>query len=140
VTRPAAEERSKGAPEALGVYVQHGAEVRRAGPDEAVSPGDALRFSFSLPRPAWVAVLSLDGAGRASIYFPLGGRAERVEAGQDLPLPLATRLDSTVGPERLTALACDAPVELEPLRLALGVGAEVQPEGCRVLHWRLLKR
>jgi hypothetical protein len=135
-------ERPKGSGVALGMYVQHGDEVRRAGPGEFVSPGDAVRFSITTPVPSYVAVLSLDPSGRASVYFPEGGRTVRVPAGPEVPLPLGTRLDQTVGEERLLALFCTAPVELEPVRRMLEQAGEAAPlpPGCQGVQWSFVKR
>lgn len=134
-------ERTKGAGIGLAMYVLHGDAVRRTGPGEVVAPGDAVRFSVTTPEPAYVAVLSVDPAGRASIYFPAGPMAAPVAAGRDVALPLATRLDATVGEERVVGLFCDRPVELEPLRAGLEAGAgDAIPEGCKVTRWRFVKR
>jgi anti-sigma factor RsiW len=142
VFRPGAPtDRTKGAGVGLGMYALHGDAVRQIGPGEVVAPGDAVRFSVTTPEAAYVAVLSVDPAGRASIYFPAGLRAAPVSAGRDMPLPLATRLDSTAGEERVIGLFCDRPVELEPLRLELEAGASGGiPEGCRVTRWNFVKR
>ena len=135
-------ERRKGPPRALSMYVQHLGEVRRARPGESVAPGDAIRFAVSTPAPAFVAVLSLDPAGRAWVYFPEGARAAQVGAGSEVPLPLGTRLDSTTGEEQILGLFCSAPVELEPIRLALQQqrGALVLPPSCQGLRWSFVKR
>jgi hypothetical protein len=134
-------ERAKGAAIGLRMYVLHGGTVRQAAPGEAVAPGDAVRFAVTTPEPAFVAILSVDPAGRASIYFPEGARAAPVPAGNDEPLPLATRLDATVGEERVMGLFCDRPVELEPLRTELEAGGGLaMPEGCKVTRWRFVKR
>jgi hypothetical protein len=85
-------------------------------------------------------VLSRDGAGRGFIYFPMGPRAEHLEGGVEQALPLATRLDATLGEEQLFALACDQPVELEPLRAALEAGQPFAAPGCQVIPWRFAKR
>lgn len=133
-------QRSKGAGFALGMYVQHGGEVRRAGAGEEVAPGDAVRFVVTVPADGYVAVLSLDAQGRGSIYYPAGPRAAPVSRGSDLALPLGTRLDATVGEERIVGLFCAAPVELEPLRAALERGGSAVPEGCQVTRWSFVKR
>jgi len=141
-------ERTKGRQTALafGVYVLHDGAVRRAGPGEVLAPGDALRFAVKAPGPGYVAVLSVDPAGKASVYYPAGDRAEPVAPGAlegEVALPLATRLDATVGEERLYALFCEGPVELEPVRAALeGAGADgaAPPAGCQVTRWRFEKR
>jgi hypothetical protein len=123
------------------MWVRHGEAVRRAVPGEVVAAGDDVRFSVTTPRPAWVAVLSVDPAGRASIYFPEGPRAARIAPGADVPLPLATRLDATVGEERVLGLFCDGPIELEPVRAAIErSGDAAAPPGCEVTRWRFEKR
>ncbi|MGZ6099479.1 MAG: hypothetical protein ACXWLL_13870 [Myxococcaceae bacterium] len=135
-------QRTKGTGLALTMFVQHGGEVRRAGPGESVAPGDAVRFAVSTPSPAFVAVLSLDPAGRASVYFPEGPRAAQVPGGAEVPLPLGTRLDATTGEERLLGLFCTRPVELEPIRLALQQAQDAAslPTDCQGLRWSFVKR
>ena len=139
VVRPPSS-RLKGAGFALNMYVDHQGEVRRALPGETVAPGDAVRFAVSSPVRTYVGVLSLDAKGRGSIYFPAGGRAEAVEAGHDVALPLGTRLDETVGEERIFGLFCTEPVELEPLRQQLERGAPSVPDACQVTRWSFVKR
>jgi hypothetical protein len=136
--RPA--ERTKGPGFALGMYVQHGSEVRRAGPGEVVAPGDAVRFAVTTPAGGYVAVLSLDPKGRGSVYYPLGARAAPVAAGAEVLLPLGMRLDGTLGEERIMALFCTSAVELEPVRAALEGGNEHVPVGCQVARWSFVKR
>src|SRR5258708_20455368 len=48
--------------------------------------------------------LSIDPRGHGSIYFPLGARAQQLPAGRDVPLPIGTRLDATVGDRKSTRL------------------------------------
>jgi hypothetical protein len=139
VLRPTVE-RLKGSGFALRMYVEHQGQVRPAGPGERVAAGDALRFAVTAPSKAYVAVLSLDPAGRGSVYFPLGARAEPVEAGGEVALPLGTRLDATVGEERIVGLFCSSPVELEPLRVQLERGDASVPSGCQVTRWSFVKR
>jgi Domain of unknown function (DUF4384)/Putative zinc-finger len=133
-------ERVKGTGFGLGMYVEHAQQVRRAGPGETIAPGDAVRFVVTAPVRSYVAVLSLDPAGRASIYFPLGARAEAVAPGVEVALPLGTRLDATVGEERIVGLFCASPVELEPLRVQVERGEIPAPGGCQVTRWSFVKR
>jgi hypothetical protein len=139
--RPTPGERIKGPGLSLHMFVQHAGEVRRAAPGEIVAPGDAVRFAVTQPDGGYVAVLSLDPRGRASIYFPLGPRAEPIAAGSEVALPLGTRLDGAQGTERLFGLFCSTPVELEPLRAALESGRPPPaPDGCQVTTWSFVKR
>jgi hypothetical protein len=133
-------ERLKGSAPLLSMYVQHNGDVRRAGPGATVDAGDAVRFSVTTKGAAYVAVLSVDPRGKGSVYFPLAPRAELLPAGQDVALPVGTRLDSTVGDERVIGLFCSSPVELEPVRQALERGQDSIPEGCQVTRWSFVKR
>ncbi|HZH17383.1 MAG TPA: hypothetical protein VE057_23710 [Archangium sp.] len=117
-----------------GFYVRHQDAVREGGPGEVVRPGDALQFTTSLATPRYVAVLSLDGARRVSLYYPAEPTAAFQPAGEDVPLPLSTLLDGTLGPETVYVLACPAPIPLEPLLSALErePSRPPQAEGCEV--------
>lgn len=133
-------ERIKGSGFALSMYVQHGGEVRRVAPGEAIAAGDAVRFAVTTPIKAYVAILSVDPKGRASIYYPVGASAEPLPAGEDMLLPLGTRLDETVGEERVVGLFCSAAVELEPLRARLEARSPAFPHECQVTQWTFVKR
>lgn len=107
----------------------HPAAMVVGGPGERVRPGDTLSYLVTAAQPSFVAVLSRDPVGRVAPYFPLGDRAQWVPAGRDVQLPIATRLDDSLGPERLAAVFCDRPVALAELTAAVD-GAP--PEGCTV--------
>jgi hypothetical protein len=132
--------RSKGSSH-IGFYVKHGGAVTLGAPGQIVAPGDALRFVYSTGEAKHLAVLSLDGARHASVYYPSGGAAERIEPGRDQALPRSTILDATLGKETLYGLFCDAPVTLEPLRADLeATGMVPSPPGCEVDAVEIEKR
>ncbi len=139
--QPTAAVRSKGPPASVGMYVQHGQDVRRALPGEAVAPGDSVRFVYSSREPSYLAILSLDGAGVATVYFPQGPEMAAIPPGVDALLPLATRLDGTLGQETVLALFCPSPRALQPLREALQASREAFPDvpGCRLATFRFTK-
>jgi hypothetical protein len=119
----------------LGFYVKHGDDVRSGSAGERVEPGDTIRFTVTTRAPCWVAVMSRDGSGHASVYYPAGSeRMAAVDAGNDVALPAATTLDGVPGAERICAFFCERPLDNEPLRLELeGSGAAEQrppPAGC----------
>jgi hypothetical protein len=124
----------------LGFYVKRGEQVFRGGPGELLRPGDAIEFSYEAPSDGYLAVLSVDGAGQASVYYPVGSRARALTAGSHL-LEQSTTLDAVLGRETLYALWCDGPAELEPLRRALESSAAlpVSP-GCRIESLAVEKR
>jgi hypothetical protein len=124
------------------MYVQHEQAVRRALPGEAVAPGDVVRFVYSSREPRFLAILSVDGAGVASVYFPDGPETVKVPGAEDAPLPLGTRLDGVLGEEQVVALFCERNRVLEPVRQALQAAAPALPEvpGCTLATFHFSKR
>jgi hypothetical protein len=126
--------RAKGGGFALGLYINHAGSVR-AGREvgEQAGPGDALRFVYSLGERRYLAVLSLDGAKHASIYYPEGTTAAAVERGSHVALPASTVLDDVLGAETIYGIACPDAFVLEPLRRELESSGQVAPPpGCEV--------
>ncbi len=142
--------RTKGRPH-LAAFVKRGARVFRLAPGEPVMPGDLVRFATSTEAPFHLLVVGVGpaagvGAGRsATVYFPVGGAADVVPAGREVPLPRATELDESLGPETIHAFFCRtplAPAVVDELRLALGARpAPPTPPGCQVetLAWTKVK-
>ncbi|AGP40439.1 hypothetical protein [Sorangium cellulosum] len=126
-------ERIKGA-ERLGFYVKRGEQVLPGGAGERLLPGDALQFTTTSAEARYLAILSVDGASQASVYYPSGPLAERVEPGRDVPLPQSTVLDDTLGTERIYGLFCAEAITVEPLRAALAANPDALsvPPGCDV--------
>jgi hypothetical protein len=127
--------RTKGGGLELGFFVKHGEHVRRGGAGEVVEPGDALRFTYSSPRATYLTVLSRDPEQRISVYYP--APAAPAPAGRELALPLSTKLDESVGPETAFGLFCDAPIDEEAAKAALG---GTTPAGCTLLSLPFEKR
>jgi hypothetical protein len=118
---------------ALEFYVLRHGEVSAGNEQMSLHPGDTVEFVFSSQRPGYLAILSVDGAGRANVYFPAGAdRAAAFQEGLGQPVPVSTILDDTLGDERIYALQCDTAIVLEPIRAALAGSAEGPPPiaGC----------
>jgi len=132
--------RAKGAAARLEVFVNHDGVVRHGGAVETVEPGDAVRFVVNSAELPYVAVVSLDGAKRATVYYPSNGEVEAVPLGRAFPLPESTVLDDALGDERVYGVFCPRPFATEPLRRAVEALPDVSPtpDGCRVevLHLR----
>ena len=73
------------------------------------------RFAVNTNAPEHLAILSLDGAGVASVYFPGGAESAAIGRGRNQPLESSVALDSTLGRERLWAVFCKTPFRVEPL-------------------------
>lgn len=125
----------------LGFFVKRGSETLEGLPGQRVVPGDQLRFVVTLRAPAHVAVLSLDGAGHASVYFPAeGGSAPRLDPAPERALEGAVELDATLGRERLWGVFCADSFAVEPLRTALETRGELRPPpGCTLDEIELTK-
>ncbi len=103
----------------IGFFVKRGDHVTPGAEGERVHPGDALRFTVSVASPRHFAILSLDGAQVASVYYPTGTRSEALHVARDLPLDSSVTLDDALGTERLFGVFCEEAFELEPLRSEL---------------------
>jgi hypothetical protein len=110
--------RTKGGPK-LGFYVRRGSAVFEGEPGQVVFPGDALRFTVSSTAPTHVTVLSVDGAGRTSVYHPQGPPPDTALSGTNQPLSTAIELDESLGTEAIYGVFCERPVSPDELRAAL---------------------
>jgi hypothetical protein len=122
-------------------YVRHDGVVREGLEGEKLSPGDAIQLSYSVARTGHLAVFSVDGARRASTYWPRGERAAPIGPGRDVSLPESIVLDETLGPETVYTLYCADAVTLEPIRSALERSPTREPEieGCTTERVRFVK-
>lgn len=100
----------------LGFFVKRGSQVLVGIDGQVVHPGDQLRFTVSTNAAEQLAILSLDGARVASVYFPAGAESAPIGRGRNQPLESSVELDSALGRERLWAVFCKTPFRVEPLR------------------------
>jgi hypothetical protein len=75
-------------------------------PSGSAFPGDGLRFRLSTPKDGFAGVVSIDGAGAVSAYFPGGAQLLPIARGPARLLDGSVELDDTLGRERLIALVC----------------------------------
>ena len=131
--------RSKGSSH-IGFFVKHGDDVRQGSDGQVVRPGDQLRFTLTSQKPQHVAILSLDGAQVASIYYPRGAKSATVTRVRDEAVNSSVQLDDTLGEEHVFGIFCDSPFDLEPLRDGLQRRGKL-PElpGCTVDELTILK-
>jgi len=120
--------RSKGKP-AISFYLKRGDATRRGRPGEVVFPGDAINFTASTDVPAFLAIISIDGAHHASVYYPGGPTAAPLRVGRDQVLPLSVVLDDVVGRERLTGVFCDRALPVDQIEAAVAADGGI-PRGC----------
>lgn len=141
VRRPPVERtRTKGGLSAR-LYIGSAGAVRLAGPREEVRPGDRLQVLYTSSAPAYLALLSRDGGGRTSVYFPLDPRAAfRAEPGGDVSLPSSTVLDDVLGREALHLVSCPRPFAPAALLGQLERGEPLRAPGCAIESFTLDKR
>jgi anti-sigma factor RsiW len=132
--------RSKGGPK-LAFYVLHDGAVRPGTDGERVQPGDHIEFAYASAHDAYLAIVSIDAARKASVYYAKDGRAAPLRAANRAVLEQSTLLDETLGPETVYALVCAQPIAVAPLLEALERAPERAPvaEGCSVERYALLK-
>jgi hypothetical protein len=124
---PAPELQAKGGG-GLSLVVRRNGETLRPS-DDAVElrAGDELRFVVfpTGDRAKHLLVASVDGSGKANVYFPFGGdRSGTVERLPRWEVPGSVILDDAPGPERIFALFSAEPMDARGVREQLArVGA-----------------
>jgi hypothetical protein len=107
-------------------------------PGDALEPGDALRFVVNAPAAGYVAVLAVEQAGRASVFYPRDSAAAagpwplRLESPGRSELPGSIILDDAVGTETYVILYSKSAFsrgEAERAARALATGRGGLPEG-----------
>ena len=127
---------TKGGP-TLQVFAKRGIQVFAVQNGTTLAPGDQLRFAVEPGDFGHLLIVSLDGAGHGSVYYPFGGHESGTVTPQSRSeLPGSVTLDATQGDEVLFALfsknALSAKEVLEKLErekpkehLEFDVGAEL---------------
>jgi hypothetical protein len=104
----------------LQVFVHRGERVWKAEEGEPLSPDDQIRFQVESGGLPYLLVVSIDGAGKPSIYYPFNAlRSGPVETGEPVALPYSIILDAAPGPERLYALFSREPLQVTEVRAEL---------------------
>lgn len=120
-------ERTKGGAVQLAFYVLHDGAVRPGMNGERVQPGDRIEFAYTSERDAYLAIVSIDSARKASSYYAKDGRAAKIPPARRAVLEQSTLLDDTLGPELVYTLVCAQPIEVAPVLQALERSPEQVP-------------
>ena len=125
----------------FGFYVKQNGRIFSGVDGQEVHPGDRLRFFVSAPGQQELAILSRDGAGIVSEYYPGTGHGRTVTGQREEVLESSVELDSTLGEEQLWAIMCDAPFATEPLLRALETKRSLTaPANCTLDRLTIVKR
>jgi hypothetical protein len=109
----------------LELYANRQGRVLRLRDGDPLAPGDRLRFVVYPGDRPYLLIASIDGAGKASVYFPYHGPASgRIEQSPRIEIPDSIVLDDAPGPERVYAFFTSQPLAADVVidRLA-AVGA-----------------
>jgi Domain of unknown function (DUF4384) len=122
----------KGLP-ALHVVARRGTAVFEVGDGAVLAPGDALRFVLEPAGRAYLIIASVDGAGRANVYFPYRGQGSaRIDPDRTVEAPSGSIvLDRAPGPERIFALWSSDPLASERVLALLEPLGRRGPEAIR---------
>jgi hypothetical protein len=106
------------------VFANRGGEVIAVHDGARLAAGDSIRFVVGARGPAYLLVASIDGAGKATIYYPYGGTRSGPVGKQPSELPGSIVLDAAPGPERVFALVSAEPLEADVvIRAIAAIGA-----------------
>ena len=100
----------KGAP-SFAAFVRRSGLVTSVHDGDHLRAGDEVRFVVVSEELPFVLVCSVDGAGKANVYFPFaGGESGAIELRTRVELPGSIVLDDAPGPERVFALFSARPL------------------------------
>ena len=104
----------------LRVFARHQDRVFAVREGMPLAAGDQIRFRVTPSGARFVLVASVDGAGKASVYFPFGGDASApIDPRATAELPGSVELDETAGPERVFVLLSARPLPAADVVAAL---------------------
>jgi hypothetical protein len=108
-----------GAGPRLFVY-RHGAGGDQKLPDGAAAArGDLLQLAYAGHAGGWVALLSIDGAGKVTVHWPeKGSTAVPLADAGEFRLPSSYELDDAPSFERFFLVRSDAPFDIAPITTA----------------------
>jgi hypothetical protein len=111
-------------PGSLQIFARRQGRVFPVAAGTVLAPGDAIRFFVHPSGLDHVIVGSVDGAGKANIYYPYGGASSaHLAPGRRLEVPGSIILDGAPGPERVFAVFSRAPLAADHVRAALAAVA-----------------
>ena len=102
-------------------------------PGAVLAPGDAVRFVVEPAGHRYLLVVSLDGAGKVSVYHPFdGAESAPLAATARVEVPGSIVLDRAPGPERIVAVFSDAPLSAAAVGQRLAAAAPGSGSGSQV--------
>ncbi len=120
----------------LEVFAQRGGgDAFAVTKDVALKPEDRIRFVVNPAGGKYLLVVSKDGAGAISVYYPFGEqKSALVASNTKSELPGSVELDATLGTEKLFAIFSNEPVAASAVESALKAGEALKLPGARVVE------
>ncbi len=116
----------------LRVFANHEGRVFQLRDGSLLAPGDQIRFVVEPGDLPYLLVASVDGTGKASVYYPFeAAESGRLDKAITLELPGSIVLDAAPGPERIFALFSREPVNATIVRAALAALGRLGPDAIR---------
>lgn len=101
------------------VFAKRGNEVMQLRDGTKLRAGDAIRFVAGAQSARYLLIGSVDGSGKATLYYPYGGPRSGEIGKVPAELPGSIVLDAAPGPERLFAIFSAQPIEGDAVMRAL---------------------
>jgi hypothetical protein len=101
------------------VFAKRGTEVLQLRDGTKLRAGDAIRFVAGAQTARYLLIGSVDGSGKATLYYPYGGPRSGEIGKMPAELPGSIVLDAAPGPERLFAIFSAQPIEGDAMTRAL---------------------
>ncbi|MBL8952403.1 MAG: DUF4384 domain-containing protein [Myxococcaceae bacterium] len=107
---------------ALAVFRQTEGGAERVESGATLKAGDKLRFEVRAKEAGYVAIVSRDGAGAVTVYYPFQGTTSAAYRPEEALLPGAIALDETPGEEVVWAVYATKAFELDSVMKAVAAG------------------
>ena len=104
----------------MSVIAKRGTNQFEVHDGDALAGGDEIRFRLAGVTGRYAIVISVDGNGTTTVYWPFAGtHSAPIGAGSGVALGGSVVLDGSPGPERIFGLVSDAPIDAQPVVGAL---------------------
>jgi hypothetical protein len=125
----------------MGFFVRRAGNVLAGENGQVTHPGDQLRFTVTTNEPRYLAILSRDGRGKVSEYYPGDGHGRAFGVSRNEALESSVELDEVLGHEEVWGVFCEGPFETKRLLETLERREKLQlPETCSVDRLELEKK
>lgn len=116
------------------MFANHGGKIVPVRDATRLGPADQIRFIVGSRDLRFLLVASVDGAGKATVYYPFGGERSGPVSKEPSELPGSIVLDAAPGPERVFALFSREPLDAVIVTSALTAIGKAGDDAIRATH------